>query len=137
MGKVFLFGGYESKHNRHFGDLHCFNPQDNTWVQLKPAGVNHPVPRRRQCSVMVGSRLFLFGGTRPSETKRTSLVDLGDLHVLDYENTLFSICVENLVSSSFYRQYKHLIPECIQEEIQHMTTPNTMSRVSRTSNSSG
>lgn len=79
-----MFGGYESKNNRHFSDLHCFNPQYNTWTQLKPAGQNPPVARRRQCSVMVGSRLFLFGGTRPHQEKRTTLVDLGDLHVLDY-----------------------------------------------------
>src|SRR4051794_945714 len=125
-----MFGGFESKNNRHFSDLYRFNPQDNAWTQLKPAGQSSPVPRRRQCSVMVGNRLFLFGGTRPHETKRTALVDLGDLHVLDYDNTLFSICVDNIVRSGLYRQYAYLLPECINEEIEHMITPNTMSRVS-------
>jgi len=136
-GRVYMFGGFESKNNRHFSDLYRFNPQDNTWTQLKPAGQTSPSARRRQCSLMVGNRLFLFGGTRPHETKRTALVDLGDLHVLDYDNTLFSICVDNIVRSGVYRQYGYLIPECINEEIQHMITPNSMSRLSRTSNSSG
>ncbi|KAI6189582.1 hypothetical protein M3Y97_00024000 [Aphelenchoides bicaudatus] len=136
-GKVYMFGGFESQNNKHFADLHCFNPQDNSWVQLKPAGSTCPVPRRRQCSVMVGTKLFLFGGTKPHETKRNSLVDLGDLHILDYENTLFSICVESVVRTGLYRRFNALIPECIQEDIENSITPNILSRVSRTSNSSG
>jgi N-acetylneuraminic acid mutarotase len=84
-GRVFMFGGYESKNSRHFSDLYRFDPQERTWTKLKPAGQN-PAARRRQCSVMVGNRLFLFGGTRPHETRRNMLVDLGDLNVLDYGN---------------------------------------------------
>jgi N-acetylneuraminic acid mutarotase len=83
-GIIYMFGGYESKNNRHFSDLHCFDPQYNHWSQLKPAGKNSPVARRRQCCVMVKNRLFLFGGTRQHDSKRSSLIDLGDLHVLDY-----------------------------------------------------
>lgn len=136
QGLVYMFGGFESKNNRHFSDLHCYNPENNTWNQLKAAGQS-PVARRRQCTVMVGSKLFLFGGTKPDENpnKRNSLVDLGDLHVLDYENTLFSICVDKIVRSGLYNQYDYLFPECIKEEIQNMINPNNISRVSRTSNS--
>jgi N-acetylneuraminic acid mutarotase len=86
LGRVYVFGGFESKNNRHFSDLQCYDPEYNNWTQLKPAGQSSPGPRRRQCSVMVGSRLFLFGGTRPHETQRTKLCDLGDLFVLDYGN---------------------------------------------------
>ena len=35
-----------------------------TWAQLRPRGLA-PNARRRQAVVMVGERLFLFGGTSP------------------------------------------------------------------------
>ncbi|KAI6220664.1 Kelch repeat type 2 and Kelch repeat type 1 domain containing protein [Aphelenchoides fujianensis] len=125
--KVFMFGGYESKFDRHFNDLYSFDPATSKWSVLRPAGLNAPSPRRRQCSVMVGERLFLFGGTRPHATRRSALTDLGDLYVLDYESRLSSICIEKLVSSSAYPKYGHLLPKCLRDDIEATITPNTLS----------
>ena len=53
------------------------------------------------------------------------------------ENTLFSICVDTVVRTGLYQTHGEFLPECIKVEIDNMIRPNTMSRVSRTSNSSG
>lgn len=45
------------------------------WTELTPSGVG-PKPRRRQCCVMVDTKLFLFGGTRQDNHAMRLLVQL-------------------------------------------------------------
>lgn len=49
--------------DQHFNDLYCFEPKLNTWSRVITKG-NVPRARRRQVCLVVGKRLFLFGGTR-------------------------------------------------------------------------
>lgn len=62
---MYIFGGYSSVGDVHFNDLREFNPQNNEWRLMNPScGIEHcPSPRRRQCTVVVGDKVFLFGGT--------------------------------------------------------------------------
>uniref|UniRef100_A0A0R3S182 Kelch domain-containing protein n=1 Tax=Elaeophora elaphi TaxID=1147741 RepID=A0A0R3S182_9BILA len=60
--KMYIFGGYLGTENRHLNELHEFDPTTSCWHRLKPFGIG-PSPRRRQCAVVVGERVFLFGGT--------------------------------------------------------------------------
>ncbi|VDM93966.1 unnamed protein product [Onchocerca ochengi] len=60
--KMYIFGGYLGTENRHLNELHEFDPETSCWRRLKPFGIG-PSPRRRQCAVVVGERIFLFGGT--------------------------------------------------------------------------
>lgn len=60
--KMYIFGGYLGTENRHLNELHEFDPATSCWRRLKPFGIG-PSPRRRQCAVIVGERVFLFGGT--------------------------------------------------------------------------
>ncbi|KAG0730319.1 Kelch domain-containing protein 3 [Chionoecetes opilio] len=69
------------------------------WECMKPLGVG-PCPRRRQSCCVVGSKMFLFGGTSPKdnyedmtppeddafseESTDRRLKDHNDLHVLDF-----------------------------------------------------
>ena len=48
----------------HKNDLWVLDTLTWTWTQLAPRGLA-PNARRRQAVVMVGERLFLFGGTSP------------------------------------------------------------------------
>ncbi|PIO57603.1 kelch repeat protein, partial [Teladorsagia circumcincta] len=61
-GKMYIFGGYLGTQNMHYDDLFSFDPSTNHWEKIKTSG-RMPSARRRQCTVVVGSRVFLFGGT--------------------------------------------------------------------------
>lgn len=62
-GKLIVFGGYHSVLDLHFNDLNCFDPKTNCWSLLGTRGLE-PRERRRQVCLMVGNRMFMFGGTR-------------------------------------------------------------------------
>lgn len=72
----------------------------NEWKLVKPVG-KPPTKRRRQVCLVVGDRVFLFGGTSPStvpdppaiqdhgidvdpQSLDAKLMDHSDLHVLDF-----------------------------------------------------
>uniref|UniRef100_A0A158PKZ1 Kelch domain-containing protein 10 n=1 Tax=Angiostrongylus costaricensis TaxID=334426 RepID=A0A158PKZ1_ANGCS len=61
-GKMYIFGGYLGTQNMHYDDLFSFDPSTNHWEKIKTSG-QMPSARRRQCTVVVDSRVFLFGGT--------------------------------------------------------------------------
>uniref|UniRef100_A0AC35GVZ2 Uncharacterized protein n=1 Tax=Panagrolaimus sp. PS1159 TaxID=55785 RepID=A0AC35GVZ2_9BILA len=61
-GKLYLFGGYDSINDIHFNDFYVFDTIKLYWTRLRPNG-KHPTPRRRQCSAIVGNKVFIFGGT--------------------------------------------------------------------------
>ncbi|PVD26303.1 hypothetical protein C0Q70_13974 [Pomacea canaliculata] len=99
-GRLYVFGGYNGVVNRHFNDLHMFDPETKTWSLLKVRGEG-PCPRRRQSCCLVGSKVFLFGGTSPSpnqdpdERAEHNLVDHSDLHILDMcESLAFSYNID-------------------------------------------
>lgn len=74
--------------------------ETKTWSLLKVRGEG-PCPRRRQSCCLVGSKVFLFGGTSPSpnqdpdERAEHNLVDHSDLHILDMcESLAFSYNID-------------------------------------------
>jgi N-acetylneuraminic acid mutarotase len=129
-GKMYLFGGFISTKNRHFNDVHVFDPKTNQWRRIEPHG-SVPSPRRRQCTVVVGDRVFLFGGTAPQKSQKVSndLMDLGDLHVLDYAPTLRTLCLEAVIKYDLVPSEENILPLTILNEIKYMRTPNKISKL--------
>lgn len=60
---MYIFGGYNALVGNHYNDLYEFNVTTNEWKLVQPKG-KAPCNRRRQACVLVGDRVFLFGGTR-------------------------------------------------------------------------
>nr|CAD7588620.1 unnamed protein product [Timema genevievae] len=71
-GDLYVFGGYNGLLKEHYNDLHRFSPQSNKWCEVFPHGTP-PSKRRRQSCLVVGRRLFLFGGTSPMLEAHTVL----------------------------------------------------------------
>jgi N-acetylneuraminic acid mutarotase len=59
---IYVFGGYNGILDTHFNDLYCFDPVQNKWELAKPSGTP-PNVRRRQTCLVIGKKMFLFGGT--------------------------------------------------------------------------
>lgn len=125
-GKLYMFGGYNSLMDRHFNELYSFDPDTNVWQVMKTVGVP-PQPRRRQVCLVLGQRMYLFGGTRyvwcmaydgdegcfvnrfiffsfsPCEIPDANmgsdavLWDYNDLHVLDFAPTLRTLAVLSVI----------------------------------------
>ncbi|KIH61474.1 hypothetical protein ANCDUO_08258 [Ancylostoma duodenale] len=113
----------------HYDDLFSFDPQTNHWEKIKTSG---PMPsaRRRQCTVVVGSRVFLFGGTMPvknSSGTPSGLADLADLYVLDYAPSLKHLAAGVVLRNNFHKIYANYIPRDLNRELWAMTTPNAIS----------
>lgn len=60
---IYVFGGYNGILDQHFNDFYAFDPKTNSWNLIKPHG-KPPSARRRQACVVIGKKMFLFGGTR-------------------------------------------------------------------------
>lgn len=60
---MYIFGGYNALKFEHYNDLYEYDPIPSEWTLVKPLGEN-PCNRRRQACIVVGNRVFLFGGTR-------------------------------------------------------------------------
>lgn len=88
----------------HFNDLHEFDPLISTWHRVRTLGISNPVPRRRQCCLIVNDRMYMFGGTSPVlgtifpnhlhqiqdiVGTTTRLNDQNDLYVFDFSRKLF------------------------------------------------
>lgn len=58
----FITGGYNGILDLHFNDLHCFDPVKNVWHLVETRGTS-PKARRRQSCVVIGKKMYLFGGT--------------------------------------------------------------------------
>jgi hypothetical protein len=74
------------------------------WRCVKTRGIDNPVPRRRQCCLVIDNQMYMFGGTSPIQTSssrnhsneitdidgsRGRLYDQNDLYVLDFGNDLY------------------------------------------------
>ncbi|KRY37343.1 Kelch domain-containing protein 3, partial [Trichinella spiralis] len=108
-GCLYIFGGYNGLTNHHSNSVYRFNPNSLKWEKMKPGGCP-PTPRRRQCCVKIGSKVYIFGGTSPhlpasqyyrivgSANAPNDLYDLSDLYILDMNPTLETLCMTSLLN---------------------------------------
>ncbi|KAL3872612.1 hypothetical protein ACJMK2_035827 [Sinanodonta woodiana] len=132
-GSLYIFGGYNGLHDLHFRDIFRFDPVRNHWSMVKVKGQG-PCARRRQCCCLIGSRVFLFGGTSPARQRDGSgmgndndlnLMDHSDLHVLDFSPTLKTLCQLAVLE---YKLDTSCLPRDLRWELTVMTTNNSISR---------
>uniref|UniRef100_A0A1Q3G2U4 Putative host cell transcription factor hcfc1 n=1 Tax=Culex tarsalis TaxID=7177 RepID=A0A1Q3G2U4_CULTA len=123
---IYIFGGYNGNLDLHFNDLYCFNPERYVWRLVRPRGQS-PRPRRRQSCLVIGQRMYLFGGTCPSHTTDPTSYDYSDTHVLDFHPTLRTLAMLKVMECSKVLDTSCL-PRVIKIEIRNMTTPNKISR---------
>ncbi|XP_067009770.1 kelch domain-containing protein 3 isoform X2 [Anabrus simplex] len=135
-GYLFIFGGYNGLCDEHFNDLYRFSPEQNEWQTVQTHG-RPPSKRRRQSCLVVGDRVFLFGGTSPypghhptalsmdPETQDTRLMDHNDMHVLDFAPSLRTLCMLVVLE---HRMDQYWLPDDIKMELHAMTTNNVISR---------
>ncbi|KAI1723517.1 kelch motif domain-containing protein [Ditylenchus destructor] len=130
-GRMYLFGGYQSTNDIHFNDLYEYNPCGNEWRLLNPTGQLRPSPRRRQCTILVGNRVFVFGGTMPRvKNGNNGLIDLADLLVLDLQPSLVTLCSEAMIRYNLHQSCDHLLPLSLRRDLHNMSTVNTISKCS-------
>lgn len=94
------------------------------WRHIKPHGIENPVPRRRQCCLVINHQMFMFGGTSPisrstlrsqtneiqdTDALRTDLHDQSDLYVLDFGIVLFIYLFNILFSLHFSSNFKNIM----------------------------
>ncbi|KAK7027367.1 kelch domain-containing protein 3 [Halocaridina rubra] len=138
-GRIYFFGGFNSGRQEHFNDLHSFDPATRQWSEVHPRGTG-PCPRRRQSCCVVGSRMFLFGGTSPNENFNEAedlqfiedstdrrLKDHNDLHVLDLEPSLKTLCLLR-VQSLRDKLDTSWLPGELQALLEVMQLPNNITR---------
>ncbi|GLV40018.1 uncharacterized protein CBL_10914 [Carabus blaptoides fortunei] len=137
---MYIFGGYNGNMDRHFNDLYRYDPIKQVWNLINTIG-KRPCERRRQSCIVVGDRMYLFGGTSPSDNPRrrrnssnsdsdnyedtSDLMDHNDLYVLDLNPTLRSLTMLAVIENKL--DYTCL-PASLQFEIRMMTTPNNITK---------
>ncbi|XP_066147064.1 kelch domain-containing protein 3-like [Euwallacea fornicatus] len=140
-GKMYVFGGYNAVEEKHYNDLHMFDPETNVWKLIKPQGKS-PCERRRQACSKVGDKVYFFGGTSPIimksddeqiEPGHDGLIDHSDMHILDLNPSLKSLC---LVAVRRYKLNCRELPKSLREELYHLRAPNKIT-VNRPCNSAG
>ncbi|XP_042222819.1 kelch domain-containing protein 3-like [Homarus americanus] len=139
-GQIYIFGGFNGREECHFNDLHRFDPMTRHWEEVEPLGKG-PCPRRRQSCCVVGSKMFMFGGTSPKdnveevtaleddvygeELTDRRLKDHNDLHVLDFEPSLKTLC---LIQVQTLKLDTTWLPRELQALLEVMSMPNTITR---------
>lgn len=134
-GCLYIFGGYNGLMDQHFSDLYKFDPETRKWsgVQTFRKG---PCARRRQCCCVIGTQVYLFGGTSPKphhesqddlprRLRTTDLVDHADLFVLDFNPSLKTLCMMVVIE---HNQDRSQLPDVLRWELDSMTKNNTISR---------
>uniref|UniRef100_A0A914P4E0 Uncharacterized protein n=1 Tax=Panagrolaimus davidi TaxID=227884 RepID=A0A914P4E0_9BILA len=125
-GKLYLFGGYDSINDIHFNDFYVFDTIKLCWTRLRPNG-KHPTPRRRQCSAIVGDKVFIFGGTMPDKAKRPgTLCDLADMYVLDYCASLKTLAAKALIQYGTSIKTLPTLGQTLDRDLYYMSQPNTI-----------
>lgn len=129
-GQLYIFGGYNGLLGEHYNDLWCFNPATNVWSRVvthgKEAGCGMgigvgPSPRRRQSCCLIGSKLYLFGGTSPiGESSRieypeSRLKDQNDLHILDFSSSLETLSKLAIIKHQLDTTY---LPASVQYDVE-------------------
>ncbi|GLH07303.1 hypothetical protein R5R35_003214 [Gryllus longicercus] len=136
---LYVFGGYNGLWDEHYNDLHRFSPERNEWELVQTLGTS-PSPRRRQSCLVVGEKVFLFGGTSPYpgappevpgddelqiEGPDSKLMDHSDMHVLDFSPSLRMLCLQVVIH---FKLDPSWLPEDLKWELAIMTTNNSISR---------
>lgn len=127
---IYIFGGYNGNLDTHFNDLYCFDPIKNVWHLVETRG-ERPRPRRRQSCLVIGKKMYLFGGTCPLNTAypagpvTASLVDYNDTHVLDFFPTLKTLAIMSVIENNLDQTW---LPQEVRWELRNMTQPNSISR---------
>lgn len=126
--ELFIFGGYNGCDDLHFGDMFKFSPARLEWSRVLTARQG-PCSRRRQCCCLVGTKLYLFGGTspclEPMDQTEFNLMDHSDLHVLDFRPSLKTLCMLAVLDDDLDRSQ---LPQELKMEFTAMTTNNCISR---------
>ncbi|XP_052866120.1 LOW QUALITY PROTEIN: kelch domain-containing protein 3 [Anopheles cruzii] len=145
--KIYIFAGYNGNLDMHFNDLYCFDPDRNVWRLMKPQG-QAPRARRRQACLVIGKRMFLFGGTwyamgsescpispsiiyaftfssSPTINADPSSFDYSDTHVLDFEPTLYTLAMIKVLECKLDTL---CLPRNIRIELRSISTPNKIGR---------
>ncbi|KAJ9595231.1 hypothetical protein L9F63_013468 [Diploptera punctata] len=137
---VVIISCYNGLYDEHYNDLYRFSPVRNEWQLVKPLG-KVPSKRRRQSCLVVGDKVFLFGGTSPysgqnlhsleelddnhGEGLDAKLMDHNDLHILDFRPTLHTLCLLIVINNHLDQR---LLSPIVRWEIRAMTTNNSISR---------
>jgi N-acetylneuraminic acid mutarotase len=127
---LWVFGGYNGILDLHFNDMHCFDPVTNIWRVVETHGTK-PKIRRRQSCIVIGTKMYLFGGTCPSNNapnnsaSPTQLIDYNDTHVLDFTPSLKTLSILAVVRHNIDQME---LPREIRFEIRMMIQANSISR---------
>lgn len=131
-GKLLTFGGYNGLLGEHYNDLWCFDTVTNTWSEVVTQGKDNgcwtgigvgPSPRRRQSCCLIGSKLYLFGGTSPigpqgsrnDYVPENRLKDQNDLHILDFSSSLETLSKIAIIKHKLDTTY---LPQNVQWDVE-------------------
>ena len=119
-GRLLVFGGACSEVAAFYNDLFFLNLDTNAWTEFVPSG-KRPVARRRCGCCLVDNSVYIFGGITPhpdtiaGNTISTvfynplceNMIDLSDTHVLSFDPTLKSLCLQAVCRFSLDESYLH------------------------------
>ncbi|XP_050433493.1 kelch domain-containing protein 3-like [Adelges cooleyi] len=108
----YIYGGFDKNEKTYFDDLYRYNVVRSTWSKVTPIGTA-PCARKRQISLVVEDRVFIYGGISPLPVTRlfptrgpkicrrkgNRLKHHDDLHVLDLNPSLKDICLVKFCES--------------------------------------
>ncbi|XP_071480445.1 kelch domain-containing protein 3-like [Diadema antillarum] len=125
-----VFGGFNHTIDTHFNDLHKLDLSSMEWKKVECKG-KIPCKRRRQCCIVHRDRMIMFGGTSPREkyipggSPGENLIDLADLHILDFEPSLKTMCQMTIINEKIDPS---CLPKTLRWEIAAMTTNSDISQ---------
>ena len=135
---MYIFGGYNNVIGYHFNDLYEFNPLTSTWRRIRTHGIANPIPRRRQCCLVIEHRMYMFGGTSPvagsifpdhinhvldTAEGTTNLHDQNDLYIFDFAPTLRTLCFLRLVEEQIDEE---ILPTRLRAEYRVFSQSNSI-----------
>ncbi|GLH02669.1 hypothetical protein R5R35_001086 [Gryllus longicercus] len=119
-GYFYVFGGYNARSGEHFNDIHRFHLEKNEWKIVKPLG-ELPKARHRHSSLLVGEKVFVFGGTScfPFSSVSTGLTAMvlfhrNDVHVLDLSPSLRTLCLQVVIK---HKLDTNILPQDLKREL--------------------
>ncbi|PIC29033.1 hypothetical protein B9Z55_020754 [Caenorhabditis nigoni] len=145
-GKMYMFGGYLGTRNKHYNELYCFDPKEESWSVIDVRGT-YPTARRRHCSVISSGKVYIFGGTMPNPStchplaspnafngniSPSGLSDLSDLHVLDFLPSLKMLAMRTIISdpahspSQMFASLSNELPADLRYEMYCQVAPNNV-----------
>lgn len=133
--KMFIFGGYNAREQKHYNDMWCFDTKAGKWTELWGYG-KRPSARRRHTAVCIDSKVFISGGTSPVlddldsdydiVTKEENLQDHDQTIIVELEPTLNTICVVNILNNPGSWDLS-ILPEVLRKQIENLSEPNQLS----------